>query len=263
MLGRHLQPMAASLQSMTDDLRQAADEEAALRGRLEGVVAGMGEALVAVDDRGRVTDFNAAAEELFGVPARDVRGRPLAEVCTITRRGRRRPHRPLRAAGRGVVDGAGSTSSAPTARTIPVAVSAGPLRGPGGRARRRRVRAARRASRARDRADEDGVPRQHQPRAAHTADPIKGYAEILATPRPAARPDPSASPARSTSRPASSSGSSTSSCSFATLAAGRLSSTTSRSRPAALLDGAVERWGDRLPDTPPPQPPGRRAACHR
>ena len=75
--------MAESIETLAAELRQTAEEEAKTRTRLETVVAGMGEALVAVDAAGRITTFNAAAEELFGARARDVIGQPASSVATI------------------------------------------------------------------------------------------------------------------------------------------------------------------------------------
>ncbi len=123
--------MAVSIESMTDDLRSAADDEAALRARLEGVVGGMGEALVAVDDRGRITDFNAAAEELIGVPARDAIGRSIDAVCRIT------GPDDVDLTSRFVQPVVDSWSEAAEVvplqgAPVPVAVSAGPLRGAAG-----------------------------------------------------------------------------------------------------------------------------------
>ena len=75
--------MATSIESLADELRQAADDEAQLRNRLEAVVAGMGEALMAVDVNGRVTTFNRAAEELVGRPASAALGRPVDKVVKL------------------------------------------------------------------------------------------------------------------------------------------------------------------------------------
>jgi len=75
--------MVASIQENNVALAQAAADESRLRNRLEAVVAGMGEALVAVDESGDISEFNAAAEELMGISAAAARGKPLATIVRL------------------------------------------------------------------------------------------------------------------------------------------------------------------------------------
>jgi len=128
-LGAAFDSMVVSIEDKTSALRQAADDEAALRNRLVAVVAGMGDALVAVDAGGHITDFNRAAEELTGVTAADARQVPVDEVLSImgedgTDLGARlRTPSPARWAAIATVAGGNGAR-------VPVAVSAGALRGP-------------------------------------------------------------------------------------------------------------------------------------
>lgn len=75
-LGSAFDSMAGSIQEKTGELQEA-------RNRLEAVVAGMGEALIATDADGRITDFNRSAEELLAVGAAEVRGMPIDEVVAV------------------------------------------------------------------------------------------------------------------------------------------------------------------------------------
>ena len=79
-LGRSFAAMATTLDATTAELRSAAEEEAAARNRLQAVISGMSEVLVAVDDDGAVIEVNAAAEELLDVDRSSAVGRPVAEL---------------------------------------------------------------------------------------------------------------------------------------------------------------------------------------
>ena len=122
-LGRAFDSMAESVQEKTE-------AEVRLRGRLEAVVAGMGEALVVVDGGGRVTDFNRAAEDLLKVRQSEALGRPVDDLVHLVRQGDSGP---------GIVLLSHSTAPWSTlgtvhrsdGRQVPVAVSVGALHGPG------------------------------------------------------------------------------------------------------------------------------------
>lgn len=82
-LGEAFDSMVTTLAAQRDALAAAAEQEAALRNRLEAIVQGMGEGLLAVDVDGLVTDVNRAAETLLGASSEDLIGRPLAEVTRL------------------------------------------------------------------------------------------------------------------------------------------------------------------------------------
>lgn len=128
-LGASFDAMAASIEEKEAALRRAAVGETRLRGRIEAVIGGMGEALVAIDGDGRITDFNRAAEELVGVSATVARGRQAAQVVSLVaedgtdlspRLKRPTPTRWTAMASLSPLEGG----------SIPVAVSAGAMRGP-------------------------------------------------------------------------------------------------------------------------------------
>jgi PAS domain S-box-containing protein len=126
-LGSAFDSMALSIEEKTSALEQAADDESRLRNRLEAVIAGMGEALVAVDHEGRITDFNQAAEELVGVPAATARGRSVDYVVKLASDegsdlGRRLANPSVR---RWATLGSVTSHDG---QIVPVAMSAGPLR---------------------------------------------------------------------------------------------------------------------------------------
>jgi PAS domain S-box-containing protein len=82
-LARAFDNMTVSLRVMTDELRDVADQEAALRARLETVVGSMNDGLVTTADDGTVTSVNPAAAQLLGADAAGAVGKPLAEVACV------------------------------------------------------------------------------------------------------------------------------------------------------------------------------------
>ena len=83
-LARAFEAMTASLRTATGDLRTAAEQEAALRARLETVVESMSDGLVVTDSSGRITGVNAMAARLLGVDADDAIGKPVRDVVKAT-----------------------------------------------------------------------------------------------------------------------------------------------------------------------------------
>jgi len=121
--------LGATFDVMASAIEDKTETEGRLRRRLEAVVGGMGEALVATDAQARITDFNRSAEDLIGVSASTARGRQVNEILFL-------------AAGDGA-DLATRLKEPPRARwsvtatlspldgpAVPVAVSGAPLRDP-------------------------------------------------------------------------------------------------------------------------------------
>ncbi|HET9691531.1 MAG TPA: ATP-binding protein [Acidimicrobiales bacterium] len=131
-LGNAFDAMVVSIEEQTLALERAAADEAALRGRLEAVVAGMGEALVAVDAGGRVTDFNRAAVALTGVARAAAVGAAIDDLFDLVDE-QGRPVLPmLVGADRTGVRGVVATLVAAPGAGVPVAATAGSLTGAAG-----------------------------------------------------------------------------------------------------------------------------------
>ena len=123
--------LGTAFDSMALSIQEKTEAESRLRSRLEAVVAGMGEALIAVDGTGRITDFNQAAEELLGIGAASAREHRADEVVSLSAEdgadiGERLTRlSPTRWHAEGWVDHVDGTR-------IPVSVLGGPLRDLGG-----------------------------------------------------------------------------------------------------------------------------------
>ncbi len=129
-LGSAFDAMLDSVAAQSTALQAAAEDEARLRNRLEAVVAGMTDALVAVDVYGRITDFNRAAADLTGVDSSRALDSPVEEVVRLRGEDGRPVGRPFFAAGDRDQAMMGYVVRGST--EIPVAVSSGALLDPGG-----------------------------------------------------------------------------------------------------------------------------------
>jgi PAS domain S-box-containing protein len=241
-LGHAFDRMAVSLRTVNDELRQAALDEARLRGRLEAVVGGVLEGLVAVDADGRVTDFNEAAADLFGLRPARVLGKPVTRLGLLADGGddlaARLAHPPAQPwATEGVVRRTDGSQ-------VPVAVSGAALQGPDGEvagavAVVRDVRAEREV----DQMKTDFLANiSHEMRTPLT--PIKGYAQMLAS------RDVEPERARTFAAEILAGAGQLERVinqlvNFATIAAGRLSPAPEAVPVRAALDDAVARWADR------------------
>ena len=130
-LGAAFDSMLVAIEEQTVALKGAADDEARLRNRLEAVVAGMGEALIALDPAGRITDFNRAAEELTGWRASQVVGVSAGERLALEGDGGESLRTLLVQTDPSGWAVTGLLRPA-QGRPVPVAVSCGPLLGPAG-----------------------------------------------------------------------------------------------------------------------------------
>ena len=175
-LGEAFNEMAQSLGRMTDDLRDAADEEANLRARMEAIMQSMTDALVATDRDGRIVSANRAAESMLAKPGEDLVGRGISDVLTGDDvQGRRLATIALGGNGRH----AQATITTGDGRNVPVALTGAPLLDASGETVGRVVvlRDVTREQEAERMKSEFLSNVSHELRTPLT--PIKGYTEIL------------------------------------------------------------------------------------
>jgi two-component system phosphate regulon sensor histidine kinase PhoR len=121
-LARAFNLMTGSVNTMTGELREAAEEQTRLRARLETVLNSMGDGLIAVDEAERLVIYNPAASRIVGLPRSKVMGRPAREILKVRDaegRALMTPEAPI--AGLGF-------ARQPDGREIPVAISSSTLR---------------------------------------------------------------------------------------------------------------------------------------
>jgi len=178
-LARAFEAMTVSLRTATSDLRTAAEQEAALRARMETVVESMSDGLVVTDAKDRITGVNAMAARLLGLDPDGPVGKPVRDVVTVTDGDGRSLL--TSATGRRTVDGELAVADG---TTVPVRFSVAPLADKQGRVI---VLADRTREREVERMKTEFLANvSHELRTPLT--PIRGYAELLARRSDLARP---------------------------------------------------------------------------
>jgi two-component system, OmpR family, sensor histidine kinase VicK len=79
-LGETFNEMTSSLFRMTNDLRQAARDEHALRSRIEAIMQSMADGLVAVDADHKILAFNREAEQITGIKSKAADGKQIEQI---------------------------------------------------------------------------------------------------------------------------------------------------------------------------------------
>lgn len=122
-LGRTFNSMSGSMLGLTNELKQAAEEEFRLRSRLEAILQSMSDGVVAADADARIVALNKEAERLLGVSSSKAVGKGLADTLLVfDRTGNRIQTKVLH-------EGGGSRFSGWASRPdgTPVAVTSSPL----------------------------------------------------------------------------------------------------------------------------------------